>query len=112
MNDDVKFIELIEKEVLAFRDVSRFADASLTENIQTAFGRGLINPGIRVSTEDDLIAINLDIIVYFGVNIPQLCYDIQTKVKNNIEAETGLEIKAVNITVEGIDERDTDNQES
>ena len=35
MNDDVKFIELIEKEVLAFEDVSRFADASLTENIQT-----------------------------------------------------------------------------
>ncbi len=112
MNDDVKFIELIEKEVLAFEDVSRFADASLTENIQTAFGRGLINPGIRVTTEDELITINLDIIVYFGVNIPQLCYDIQTKVKNNIESETGLEIRAVNITVEGIDEKDPGNQES
>ena len=112
MNDDVKFIDLIEKEVLAFEDVSRFADASLTENIQTAFGRGLINPGIRVTTEDELITINLDIIVYFGVNIPQLCYDIQTKVKNNIESETGLEIRAVNITVEGIDERDPGNQES
>ena len=112
MNDDVKFIELIEKEVLAFDDVSRFAGASLTENIQTAFGRGLINPGIRVTTEDELITINLDIIVYFGVNIPQLCYDIQTKVKNNIESETGLEIRAVNITVEGIDERDPGNQES
>jgi uncharacterized alkaline shock family protein YloU len=112
MNDDVKFIELIEREVLAFEDVSRFADASLTENIQTAFGRGLINPGIRVTTEDELITINLDIIVYFGVNIPQLCYDIQTKVKNNIESETGLEIRAVNITVEGIDERDPGNQES
>ena len=112
MNDDVKFIELIEKEVLAFEDVSRFADASLTENIQTAFGRGLINPGIRVTTEDELITINLHIIVYFGDNIPQLCYDIQTKVKNNIESETGLEIRAVNITVEGIDERDPGNQES
>jgi uncharacterized alkaline shock family protein YloU len=112
MNDDAKFIELIEKEVLAFRDVSRFADPSLTENIQTAFGRGLINPGIKITEEDELITINLDIIVYFGVNIPQLCYDIQTKVKNNIEKETGLEIKAVNITVEGIDEREPDNQES
>ncbi len=106
MNDDVKFIELIEKEVLAFEDVSRFADASLTENIQAAFGRDLINPGIRVTSDNDLITIGLDIIVYFGVNIPQLCYDIQTKVKNNLEKETGLEIKAVNITVEGIDERE------
>ncbi len=112
MNEDVKFIELIEKEVLSFEDVSRFADASLTENIQAAFGRDLINPGIRVTQDEDQITIALDIIVYFGVNIPQLCYDIQTRVKNNIEEATGLEIKAVNITVEGIDERKTDNQES
>ena len=105
MHADVKFYELIEKEVLAFDEVSRFADASLTENIQAAFGRDLINPGIRVTSENDLITIQLDILVYFGVNIPQLCYDIQTKVKRNIEAETGLEIKAVNIKVVGIDER-------
>lgn len=105
MNDDTNFVELIEKEVLAFDDVSRFADASLTENIQAAFGRDLGNPGIRITNDDDQITIALDIIVYFGVNIPQLCYDIQTKVKNNLEESTGLEIKAVNITVEGIDER-------
>ena len=105
MNDDVKFIELIEKEVLSFEDVSRFADASLTENIQAALGRDMPNPGIRISSEDDMLTISIDIIVYFGVNIPQLCYDIQTRVKNNLEASTGLEIKAVNITVEGIDTR-------
>ena len=63
MNDDVKFYELIEKEVLAFDEVSRFADASLTENIQAAFGRDLINPGIRVTSENDLITIQLDILV-------------------------------------------------
>ena len=112
MNDDAKFIELIEKEVLSFDDVSRFADASLTENIQAALGRDLINPGIRVTVDNELTTIALDIIVYFGVNIPQLCYDIQTKVKNNIEELTGIEIKAVNITVEGIDERNTTAQEN
>lgn len=106
MNDDIKFFELIEKEVLAFDDVSRFPDASLTENLQAVLGRDVINPGIRVSSDDDeVITIQLEIIVYFGVNIPQLCYDIQTKVKRNIEAETGLEIKAINIRVVGIDER-------
>ena len=105
MNDDVKLFELIEKEVLSFDEVSRFADASLTENIQAALGRELINPGIRITTsDDDSLTIQLGIIVYFGVNIPQLCYDIQTDVKKNIESVTGLEIKAVNIEVIGIDE--------
>ena len=105
MNDDVKLFELIEKEVLSFDEVSRFADASLTENIQAAFGRELINPGIRITSDDDNLTIQLEIIVYFGVNIPQLCYDIQTDVKKNIESVTGLQIKAVNIEVIGIDER-------
>ena len=112
MNDDAQFIELIEHEVLAFDEVSRFADASLTENIQAAFGRDMLNPGIRVTAEDELITIYIDIIVYFGVNIPQLCYDIQSNVKNNIESVTGLEIKAVNITVEGIDKREDKTQEN
>ena len=110
MNDDVKLIELIEKEVLSFGDVSRFPDASLTENIQAAFGRELINPGIRVTNDEDRIVIQLEIFVYYGVNIPQLCYDIQTNVKRNIESSTGLDIKAINISVVGIDER-TNTQE-
>ena len=105
MNDDIKFYELIEKEVLAFDDVSRFADATLTENIQAALGKDLINPGIRITSDDDCLTIQLEIVVYFGVNIPQLCYDIQTDVKKNIESVTGLKIKAVNIEVIGIDER-------
>ncbi len=106
MNDDVNIYELIEKEVLSFSEVSRFPDASLTENIQAALGRDSINPGIRVSTDDDLMTIQLDLIVYYGVNIPQLCYDIQAKVRKNIEEQTGIEIKAVNITVVGIDAKE------
>ena len=45
--------------------------------------------------------------VYFGVNIPQLCYDIQSKVKRDIEEKTDQTVKAVNIRVEGLDKRET-----
>ncbi|MBQ6388284.1 MAG: Asp23/Gls24 family envelope stress response protein [Mogibacterium sp.] len=103
MNDEARLIEFIESEVLAFSGVSRFADASLTENIQVALGLDIPNPSIRISEDDGKITISIEIIVYYGVNIPQLCYDIQTKVRNNIRELTGLDIKAVNIKVEGID---------
>ena len=103
MNVEFNLIELIESEVLAFKEVSRFADASLTENITQAVLRKDINPSIRISNDDDVITISIEIIVYYGVNIPQLCYDIQTKVRNNLRNATGLDIKAVNIRVEGID---------
>ena len=110
MNDNINIYELIEKEVLSFPEVSRFPDASLTENIQAVLGRDDINPGIRVSSDDELLTIQLEILVYFGVNIPQLCYDIQTRVKRIVEDASGEEVKAVNITVIGIDAKD-DTQE-
>lgn len=103
MNEDYDLIELIESEVLAFKEVSRFADASLTENITHAVLRKDINPSIRITNDEDVITISIEIIVYYGVNIPQLCYDIQTKVRNNLRQATGLDIKAVNIRVDGID---------
>jgi len=105
MSEDQNLIELVEKEVMAFSEVSRFADASLTENITQAVLRKDSNPSIRIQNDDDKYTIGIEIIVYYGVNIPQLCYDIQTKVRNNLREATGLDIKAVNIRVEGIDQK-------
>ncbi len=105
MNDDANIIELIERDVISFDGVSRFPGFGLSENIQKVMGRDIQNPGIRISEDDGEITINCGIIVYFGVNIPQLCYDIQTKVKKDIEETTGINVKAVNIRVEGIDKK-------
>ncbi|WP_410954920.1 Asp23/Gls24 family envelope stress response protein [Pseudomonas aeruginosa] len=42
--------------------------------------------------------------MYYGYNIPQLSYEIQSAIKNVIEEFTGLKVDAVNISVEGIDQ--------
>ena len=106
MSDDVNIIYLVERDIMSFDAVSRFPGFGLTDNIQKAMGRDIQNPGIRISEDDDGITISCEIIVYFGVNIPQLCYDIQTRVKKDIEETTGLNVKAVNIKIEGIDKRE------
>lgn len=105
MNDDVNLTLLIESEVLAFSEVSRFADASLTENITYAVLGRDVNPSIRIVNDEDELTINIEIIVYYGVNIPQLCYDIQTHVRKSIIDATGLNVKGVNIKIEGIDKK-------
>lgn len=103
---DERINEIIEKDVFEFDQVSRFAGASLTENIQNMLSRDRSSPGIKIVEEDEKLVVNLEIIVYFGVNIPQLCYDIQTKIKNHLEGTEGVEVKAVNIRVEGLDTSD------
>jgi uncharacterized alkaline shock family protein YloU len=106
MIDDQVF-NLIEKDVFEFDEVSRFAGAGFTDNIQNMLSREKSSPGIKISEEDDQLIVNLEIIVYFGVNIPQLCYDIQSKVKTDLESSAGVNVKAVNIKVEGLDKPDS-----
>ncbi len=107
MSDDIDLIELVEKDIMAFNEVSRFPGFGLSENIQKAIGMDVHNPGIKVSEDDGMLTINCELIVYFGVNIPQLCYDIQSKVKRDIEEKTDFTVKAVNIRVEGLDKKET-----
>ena len=95
--NDIDLIDLVEKDVISFDAVSRFPDLSLSDNIQKAIGMDIHNPGITI---------NCEIIVYFGVNIPQLCYDIQSRVKRDIEENTDFTVKAVNIRVEGLDKKE------
>ena len=102
MSDDINIIYLIERDIRSFSEFSRFPGAGFTGNIQNMLGSHQ-NPGIKVSEEEEGLVVNCEIIVYFGVNIPQLCYDIQTRIKNDIEKTTGMPVKAVNIRVEGID---------
>ena len=103
MNDAVNLSDLVEKDVLSFDEVSRFPGMGFTGSLQKAMRREVANPGIKITEDEDGITINCEIIVYFGVNIPQLCYDIQSRVKKDIEEKTGLDVKAINIRVEGLD---------
>ena len=105
MSDDTNIIALIERDIISFSEFSRFPGVGITGNIQNMLGSHSQNPAIKVSEDDGGIVVNCEIIVYFGVNIPQLCYDIQSKVKYDIESTTGMPVKAVNIRVEGIDKQ-------
>ena len=106
MNDELDLYGIIEKDIFSFDSVSRFPDIGFQGTLQKAMGRDVSDTGIHINVDDDGLTINCGIIVYFGVNIPQLCYDIQSKVKKDIEDSTDLHVKAINIKVEGIDKKE------
>ena len=105
MNDEPDLIEFISEDIIAFEGVSRFPDPGFSENIQKAIGMGGHNPGVKTSEDDGELTVNCEIIVYYGVNIPQLCYDIQMKVRKDVEETFGITVRAVNIKIEGIDKQ-------
>ncbi len=58
--------------------------------------------GVKVEMNDDSAAIDLYIVVNYGVRIPELAWEIQENVKKNVESMTGLEVSKVNIHIEGV----------
>ena len=71
-----------------------------------AFGLGRKGgDGIRVSVENGTspsISVDAYVLVKYGQRIPDLAWDVQEKVKSNLERYTGYAVKAVNINVQGI----------
>ncbi|MCD8180475.1 MAG: Asp23/Gls24 family envelope stress response protein [Firmicutes bacterium] len=58
--------------------------------------------GVKVDMTETSVTIDLYIVVDYGVRIPELSWEIQENVKNNVETMTGLDVLKVNIHIEGV----------
>ena len=58
--------------------------------------------GVKVDMTEETVSIDLYIVVEYGVRIPELAWEIQENVKNNVETMTGLSVEKVNIHIEGV----------
>ena len=58
--------------------------------------------GIKADIEENTVKIDVNIIVEYGVRIPDIAFEIQNRVKKAVETMTGLAVSAVNIHVQGI----------
>lgn len=66
-------------------------------------GRKNYGKGIKTEIEGNNVIIDVNIIVTYGVRIPDVAFDIQNKVKNAVESMTGLKVDEVNVHVQGVD---------
>lgn len=85
--------------------------AGITEAIS---GKKNYAKGIKVEATDKTTKIDLNIIVEYGARIPDVAFEIQTKVKKSVETMTGLKVTEINVNVQGVhaitgkDENSTD----
>ena len=65
-------------------------------------GKKNLAKGIKVLVTDKDAKIDVNIIVEYGVRIPEIAFEIQTKVKKAVETMTGLKVTEVNVHVQGV----------
>ena len=65
-------------------------------------GKKNLAKGIKVDVGEKDTKIDVNIIVEYGTRIPDVAYEIQTKVKKAVETMTGLKVVEVNVHVQGV----------
>ncbi|HHT14646.1 MAG: Asp23/Gls24 family envelope stress response protein [Christensenellales bacterium] len=65
-------------------------------------GRENLSKGVQIREVDGKLDVDLYIIVEYGISVTAVCNAIKEVVKYKLESMTGVEVRNVNINVEGI----------
>jgi len=65
-------------------------------------GKKNLSKGIKVDVDEKSAKIDVNIIVKYGARIPDIAYEIQTRIKKSVEAMTDLKVTEVNVHVQGV----------
>lgn len=72
------------------------------EDLSKKVNRKTAVKGVEVTIHEDYTVIDLRVSVLFGTQIDRACRIVQEKVKEDVENITGLNVREVNIRVDGI----------
>lgn len=65
-------------------------------------GRENLTKGVQIHNVGDSIDVDLFIVVEYGISIAEVCRAIEETVRYKLESMTGVKVRKVNITVEGL----------
>ena len=65
-------------------------------------GRENLSKGVQLKLVDDMRDVDLFIIVEYGISIAEVCKTIVEAVRYKLESMTGVKVRRVNISVEGV----------
>ncbi len=110
MNEDYGSIRITD-EVIAVCAAKAALDtegvyslvSGITETIQkNILGKSPESRGVKINQSDGEIVVDLFVSVEYGVKIPSVAWNIQERVKREVEEMTGMHVTYVNIHVQEI----------
>ncbi|MCI8361653.1 MAG: Asp23/Gls24 family envelope stress response protein [Clostridia bacterium] len=75
-------------------------------------GKKNLAKGIKVEVGDKETKIDVNIIVEYGIRIPDVAFEIQNRVKKSVETMTGLTVTEVNVHVQGVSTQTEETSET
>lgn len=96
------FSNLIGYAASSCYGVAGMAASSPAQGLYSIFGQNKLDRGVKVKPISGELAIDLHIVVTYGVNITAIVKSIIKKVRYTVEEATGLKVESVNVFVDGM----------
>ena len=61
------------------------------------------DPGVEIKVEDGDVTLDLQILVRFGMNIPDAARQVQETIKSAVDKTLDINLKDINVNVQGIE---------
>jgi len=75
---------------------------SLTDEITSRFVKKNSSKAIKIVTGENGVTIDIDVVVNYGVRIPDVAWEVQETVKKSVESMSGLAVDKINVIVSGV----------
>src|SRR5215510_12340373 len=82
--------------------VMGMAARGLRDGVATLLRRENVHRGVEVREVDELLAIDLYVIVQYGVRITEVAHNLKSAVRFEVERATGVPVAEVNVFVQGV----------
>ncbi len=76
--------------------------AGLGTDVAELVGRKVLSKGVRLSMEENEVAVDLTLLVKFGYAVPDVAKAVQDAVVSAVENTSGLTVRCVNVSVTGV----------
>ncbi len=100
--DDQVFATLAGLAAMECYGVVGMASRNATEGIFELLRRDQLTKGIKVTSIDDKLNIDLYIVLQYGVKISVVADNIISRIKYSVETFSGISVENVNIFVQGV----------
>ncbi len=82
--------------------VHELVSRKLTDSIAELFNKQPYGSGVKVTTDDNKIYIDIYAVLKYGVNVNAVTESLKNTVSYNVENFTGMIVKSVNVNIIGI----------
>jgi len=77
--------------------------SGFVDGITRRFTKKPSTSGIKATVGEKSVTVDINIVVEYGVRIPEVAWNVQDAIKKEVELMTGLKAEKVNVRVVGID---------